>query len=495
MNFFPLDPALKDALSDFSNHIQIVLILTFSDLQTLTITHENLKTAQVTSRTTQDGVILTTGELTFTLPEGSTPQSVTKGEIHLSAGACGINLHRFTMTPDEKNLKHLQEGGRDDLYRLFLEDSLARIKRTKNLRDWTSAETLVDSAVCDKEHPEKSLFHTLALKAGVPPGEIDCVSIPLTVPYAKLIRSPYAELCDLARAMHARLSSGTDKTLILSDSRYQEETPDETEIPTLEETLFYHLSTHTAGDNLYNDIRLKWNKPVHLSYQTLWIYQDEPVQYDGSLNPSYPFSLSGVKRDIETNPTYQAPYTAALPGGEKKPVVYANNISRQDEVENRMITDFSALTITHYDTTTYPDRALINLECTADDRLQNLFIEGAPIVVLSNQACYRRDQESIDQNGLKILNHTGKYFLDQEVNGTPHFEDWTNHTLFTHKEPRRRFTGKTQHGLFYPRVGARTYLSLETGETPLTRVTELILTYSVKEGFTAQITLEEEKES
>jgi len=374
MNFFPLDPALKDALSDFSNPILIALTLTLSDQQTLTIPHENLKTAQITSFSNQDGIILTTGELTFTLPEGSAPQIVIKAEIHLSSGAYSLTLHRFTMIPDEKNLQHLQEGGQDDLYRLFLEDSLARIKRTRNLRDWTSTETLVDSAACDKEHPEKSLFHAMALKAGVPPGEIDCVSIPLTVPYAKPTRSPYAELCDLTRAMHARLSSGTDKTLILSDSRYQQEESDETEIPTLEEKLFYHLATHTA-----------------------------------------------------------------------------------------------------------------------DDRLQNLFIEGAPTVVLSNQACYRRDQESIDQNGLKILNHTGKHFLDHEVNGIPHFEDWTTHTLATNKEPRRRFSGETQHGLFYPRVGSKTYLSLETGETPLTRVTELKLTYSVKEGFTAQITLEEEK--
>lgn len=490
MNFFSLDPALEAALITGSNPIIVKALLIFTDLSEITVPHDEFTHIEIHSRYAAPGVIITTGELFFRLPKDFTYRKVNEIKIAFSCGSCGIYLTRFSFTPDKANLRFIREGGRDNLYALRVEDTTARIKNSANIRDWTTDELLIDSVVCDKENPEGSLFHVMAQKAGIPSSDIDCVSIPLLVPFAKLIRSPWEELKDLTCAIHATLYAGTDKALILTSSRYQLDTEEPDAIPMLDENLFYKLTEKLAGEKQYNDIRLKWNKPERLPHQTLWTYADEPVQYDEALKASYPFRLAGEKREIETNPQYQAPYNAVDSAGKNFPVVYADELSPREEVAARMETLNSGITICQYDTASFPDRALIQLSCSQDDQLSNLTIEGRPLVVKTNQACYRRDEEAISRDGLRILNQTGKYFLDAEVNGKPHFEDWTDHTLSASKDEKRIFKALSQYGLFFARVGAKANL-IQKEKSPLTQVTDLKITYNREEGYENSLTLEE----
>jgi len=490
MNFLKLDPALETAIYNGTYPVLIRILLIFTDLSELTISHKNLQTLKIHSRYASPGVIITTGELLFSLPEDFTYLKVKEITLSFSCGSCGIYLTRFTFIPDEANLRFIKEGGRNNLYSLRVEDNTAHIKSSTNIRDWTTEELIIDSVVCDKEHPTVSLFHIMALKAGIPASDIDCISINLPVPYAKLTRSPWEELKDLTRAMHATLYSGTDKSLILSGSRYQAETDDPEEIPSLNETLFYKLTENLIGDKQYNDIRLKWNKPVRLPHQTLWTYSDEPAQYDKNLKASYPFRLNGEKREIETNSDYEAPYTAVDAEGNAHRVVYADELNPQEEVTARMETQNDNISIVKYDRTTYPDRAMINLSCNQDDELSSLTIEGRPLVMKTNQACYRRDEEAIARDGLKILNQTGKYYLDAETNGIPHYEDWTDHTLETSMNEKHSYQGLSQYGLFFTQVGAKVNL-IQKDKSPLTRITDILISYNTEEGYENTLTLEE----
>ncbi|MCK5674442.1 MAG: hypothetical protein KAH95_13770, partial [Spirochaetales bacterium] len=290
-----------------------------------------------------------------------------KIKIFFTVGETGRYLHRFTMYTSPKGFMRITEGGRTDKVEVFLEDFPGRLKRTGGFKDWSEAEVLTDIKFADKEDTENSLLYRIAAKGNVTADEIDSCTVLLSLPYIRLTKDPWEELCELAKASFALLEGGTDKKIIFSASPYQTGASVPDEVEHLDIELFYKVEIEDALDVFNNDVRLRWNKPERLEKQILWRYDDPPIFYDASLKKSYPFKLLGEKREIEVvDIPYYAPYTAKLSDGKELRAVFADMLDSAADVEARMVTDAAGLTVEEYDTDSYPEKAIIKLVCTED---------------------------------------------------------------------------------------------------------------------------------
>jgi hypothetical protein len=280
----------------------------------------------------------------------------------------------------------------------------------------------------------------------------------LSLPYVKLSKSPWEELCDLTNASLAILESGVDKKLIFSGSPYQDEGSEEDEPYPLDESMYYSLETEDAGYELYNDIRLRWNKPERLERQEIWRYNSMPVEFDEDLSPMYRFSVSGEKRDIEAVGGMQACYSVPAEGFENSPVVYADELDDLAAVQAGMVCDGAGLAVSLLDTESYSDRAVVGVTCSADDTLRELTISGRPVVMRLNQSCYLRDEDSIEAYGHRVLNVTGRYFSDEVVEGgLSHWEDWANVQLKKSAWDKMRDKPQSESFQLHLRVGSTVF--------------------------------------
>ena len=496
MGFFELDPSLEAAVFDPEKVVKVRLELENETGAFTPITEEAILEAIFTSGFDLKGGIVSRGHVIIDesiqpLP----PFKETEGEIKVlfTAGETGRYLHRFTMYTDLKGFMRITEGGRTDKVEIFLEDFPCRLKRTGGFKDWSEAEVLTDIKFADKEDTENSLLYRIAAKGDVAPDEIDSCTVLLTLPYIRLTKDPWEELCELAKASFALIEGGTDKKIIFSASPYLTGEPEPAEAELLDLELFYKVEIEDALNVFNNDVRLRWNKPERLERQILWRYDDPPIFYDVDLKKSYPFKLLGEKREIELEDLpYYAPYTAKLSDGKELRVVFADMLDTAAEVTAGMVTDTPGLSVEDYDTTTYPEKAIIRLACSGDTELYELTISGRPIVVKANYSCYRRDTESIDAYGLKVMNATGKYFSDEEVLGKTHYQEWTERTLLLRKQRRRRIRLKSEYGLFHARVGAKTTMTGIEDAGISCSVEHLKFTYRKDKGFTAFFRMLEE---
>jgi hypothetical protein len=74
------------------------------------------------------------------------------------------------------------------------------------------------------------------------------------------------------------------------------------------------------------------------------------------------------------------------------------------------------------------------------------------------------DNIAVNTYGLAVLNITGSYFSDYDINGIPHYEDWVIRELAERLQNRREFTVKTHRGLFNARVGANVKVKMRNEE-------------------------------
>jgi hypothetical protein len=317
------------------------------------------------------------------------------------------------------------------------------------------------SVVCDKSQPEKSLVHGIAERAGLSVNDIDCSTIPVTLPFVRLRRNIWAELSSLAAAYRCHLECAPEKPLVFAHSIYQTEPLADNEYSYVftGEDIFYLRITDRA--ELYrNSIRLKVNMPVSLERQEIWRYDESPVFYDEFLQPYYPFRYPLV-RESETR-RYEARYkikeknekTHLRSGINERPVVFADEIDTQEEAENRLCYDGGSFSYSHYDVTSNSDRAILTLQKENDGDLYNATIHGRPIVLDLNRSSFLTDSEAAAVYGTVALNVTGSYFSEYEIDGKPHYEDWVIRELAERLQNRREFTVKTHRPLFHARVGA-----------------------------------------
>jgi hypothetical protein len=306
-----------------------------------------------------------------------------------------------------------------------------------------------DNGIQDIRGPGRKRFVRLGLRDL----SIDCSTIPVTLPYARLKKNIWAELSELATAYRCHLECAPEKPLVFAHSPYQAEPlqADDYSYTFSGENIFYLQKTAKA--ELYrNTVRLKLNIPVELEKQEIWRYDEPPVLYNDNLQAHYPFKYPLV-REIEAG-EYEGRYRIIEPGGKERAVVYADRIDTQEEAESRLEYDGGPFAYSVYDITTHHDRAILTLGKEADGDLYKAAVYGRPIVLDLNRSCFLRDADGIAAYGTAALNVSGSYFSEYEIGGKPHYEDWVSRELAERIQDRREFTVKTHRGLFNARAGA-----------------------------------------
>jgi hypothetical protein len=368
-------------------------------------------------------------------------------------------FERFVFYIDDKGIQDVRGPGRKRFVRLGLRDLSAKLRRTDEARDWTAPAVFAYSVVCDKTQPEKSLVHGIAQRAGLGVGDIDCCTVPVTLPYSRLDKDIWTELSALARAYRCHLECAPEKPLVFAHSPYQREPllEDEYSYTFAGEDIFY-LRKISRAELYRNTVRLKINMPVSLEKQELWRYAEPPVLYDEFLQAHYPFKAPLV-REIEAG-EYEARYRIVEANGKERAVVYADQIDTKEEAETRLEYEGGPLPYSVYDVSSHADRAILTFHREADGDLYRAAIHGRPIVLDVNRSCFLRDDEGVAAHGTAALNVTGPYFSDYEVDGRPQYEDWASRELAERLRERREFVVKTHRGLFHARVGAKAQIAM-----------------------------------
>jgi hypothetical protein len=363
-------------------------------------------------------------------------------------------FERFVLYIDDNGVQDIRGPGRKRFVRLGLRDLSAKLRKTDEARDWKAPAVFTYAVVCDKTQPERSLVHGIAQRAGLGVTDIDCSTIPVTLPYVRLHKDIWAELSELATAYRCHLECAPEKPLVFAHSPYQSEPLEEDDYSyTFTGGDIFYLRKTALAERYRNTVRLKINLPVVFEKQEIWRYGEVPVLYDDSLQARYPFKAP-LMREIEAG-GYEARYRVIEVNGRERPVVYADLIDTREEAESRLEYGGGPFSYSAYDVTSHPDRAILTLHKEAEGDLYKAAIYGRPIVFDVNRSCYLRDDEGIAAYGTAALNITGSYFSEYEINGRPQYEDWVGRELAERIQDRREFTVKTHRGLFNARVGAK----------------------------------------
>ena len=350
------------------------------------------------------------------------------------------------------------------------------------------------SVVCDKGNAEKSLVHAIASRAGISVDDIECSTIPVTLPFVRLRRNVWAELSALATAYRCHLECTPWNKLVFAHSPYQTENyinDDFSHIFTGED--IFYLRKMARADLYRNSIRLKVNLPVSLERQEIWRYDEGPVFYDEDLKPYYPFRSPFV-REIEAR-RYEANYRVIDECGKQRAVIFADEIDTQEEAERRLDYSGGAFSYSYYDIAANYDKAVVSLQKEADGDLYKAAIYGRPIVLDLNRSCFMRDSEAVNLHGTFALNVTGMYFSEYAVGvqagaKVPQYEDWVMRELAERIQHRREFTVKTHRGLFNARCGASVKIAL-ANETLAGTVNAFSFRYKRDEAFAATFRISE----
>jgi hypothetical protein len=339
----------------------------------------------------------------------------------------------------------------------------ARLRKTDEARDWRAQAVFTYSVICDKTQPGRSLVHGIAQRAGLGVTDIDCSTIPVTLPYVRLKKDIWTELSSLTTAYRCHLECAPEKPLVFAHSPYQSEPlhEDDYSYTFTGETIFYLRKTAKA-EQYRNTVRLKVNLPVALEKREIWRYEEPPILYDEFLQSHYPFKAPLV-REIEAGP-YEAHYRIIDGSGKGRAVVYADDIDTKGEAENRLEYEGGPLAYSAYDVTAHTDRAILTLHKEADCDLYKAAIYGKPIVLDLNRFCFLHNSEGIAAYGTAALNITGSYFSEYEINGKPQYEDWAIRELAERIQNKREFTVKTHRGLFNARVGTKVKIKIKNEE-------------------------------
>ena len=381
--------------------------------------------------------------------------------VSFSIGEGLSYFQRFVFYIDSKGIQDIRGPGRKQYVRLDLRDLSAKLRKTDEAKDWMAPAVFTYSVVCDKSIPGKSLVHGIAQRAGLSVSDIDCSTIPVTLPFVRINKNIWVELSSLATAYRCHLECPTEKPFVFAHSPYQVEGQSETDYSyTFSGENIFYLRKIAKAELYRNTVRLKVNMPVSLEKQEIWRYDDPPVFYDDFLQAHYPFKFPLV-REIEGG-SYEARYKVIDVSGKERNVVFADQIDTQEEAENRLDYDGGVFSYSQYDITAYHDRAILTLSKEADGDLYKAAIYGRPIVLDLNRSCFLKDTEEVNNFGTVALNVAGSYFSEYEINGRPQYEDWVIRELAERLQSRREFTVKTHRALFNARVGAKVKVEVKS---------------------------------
>jgi len=470
MKFYDIDHALQEAIAAGDKAVRLKIEIAFAGHFESVFEQDIIEAAfyslkEVSGGTSARGEILLNNQYGIYAYTGAVPGTQVKVSFSLGEGL--PYFQRFNFYIDDKGIQDVRGPGRRRFALIGLRDLSYKLRKTDESRDWTAPAVFTYSVICDKTQPEKSLVHGIAQRAGLSVNDIDCSTIPVTLPYVKLRRNIWTELSSMATAYRCHLECPVEKPLVFAHSPYQTEPlQDDVISHTFTGESIFYLRKIARSELYRNSIRLKVNMPVSLEKQEIWRYDENPVIYDDYLQAHYPFKFPLV-REIEAG-KYEAKYKIKDADGKERNVVFADLIDTQEEAESRLEYDGGDFSYSHYDITTNHDRAILTLQKDNDGDLYQAAIFGRPIVLDLNRSCFMRDVEAVETYGTVALNVTGSYFSEYEIvrgNVTlAHYEDWVVRELEERLQNKREFTVKTHRALFNARVGAKVEIKMKNEE-------------------------------
>ena len=185
--------------------------------------------------------------------------------------------------------------------------------------------------------------------------------------------------------------------------------------------------------------------------------------------------------------------TAKNEEGKTRNVVWADSLTTEQEFIDDMIVseESEKLGVIQFDTTTYKDRAVIQL--TRNNNLIALYkaaIYGSAIISETNFSVYVKDDEEIARYGQIAKNITSKFLSDDEIEGTPFYERRANDLLRECVNKKSGWYVTTFLCLVGARVGA--FMNIRLNENKAfkkVRIDELTLRYKKDCAFSTELWL------
>lgn len=495
MKFYELPPAVNNSIqnTDIRPYVRILFELNDEDLF---IPNSDILECVITSYKSVDGGIINNGYITLNNKKGlytqeANPELTT--DLHVQIWYCFGNnentFHRFSLIVDENGFQNQETGFLDKTTTVKLVDLSTKLDSKKTQKNWTDTQTVVHSVVCDKENPDNSLVHIIAKRAGLEPSQINCGHLPFNLPFTFIDNTAWKELCALARAYNACVECGKDMALSFTESPYDtENTYSEDSEFFLTEKDITHFRFFNNNESYANSIRLKYTRYVETERQELWTYDDSPVWFNENMEPYYPFT--GDTRKIISDNDYTAIYTAKNKDGKTRNVVFAEEIDDVETFLNNMITeDNKKFEVIQYDTTTYKDRAIIQLSRNGElIGLYKASIYGKAIISETNFSCFVKDDSEIKEHGQIVKNVTSKYLSDDLIENVPFYEHRANDLLNESKKDTKGYYLTTYLPLIHARVDACMDIRLRTdGNVKKVRLEEITFRYKKEAAFSTEM--------
>ena len=426
MRFYELPPEVESKIRDTESRpfVRVVFELAGGDVY---ICDSDVLDCVMTSYKSEDGGIINLGELLLDNTSGEYDfernEELVPGlgvQIWYCFGERTNTFFRFHMFVDDDGFQIQETGFSNKTCKIKLVDLSKKLDDTKLQRNWTDVQVVVHSVVCERLHPENSLVHIIAARGGITPSEINCGTLLFDVPYVVIAGSAWKELCALAKAYDAVVECGKDLTLSFIESPYdgEKEFYDESDYE-LTENDITHFRFFNNREKYANNVRLKYTRYLQTERQELWSYSDAPVWYDEDIQPYFPFTDDS--RKIISDTDYQAIYTAKNDEGKTRNVVYADQIDSEETFLDAIeVTGEDKPVVVQYDTTTYRDRAIVQLG--RDGKLIGLrkaSITGRAIISEPNYSVFVKDDDEIIAHGQIVKNVTSKFLSDDLYEGEP----------------------------------------------------------------------------
>lgn len=369
-------------------------------------------------------------------------------------GNTETSLHRFTLYVDSKGFQLSLIGSKERTCTIELVDFSYYLKQTETKKDWTQTEKVTHCVIADKSQIKDSLVHIIAENADLTISDIDASFLPMSLDYVELSGSVWEELSLLAIAYKTHLECGVDAILTFGYSSYDDTfIQDQTELEILTSTDIFSITRFGKLANYKNTLRMKWTNYVFIDERVrLWTYTDEPVVYNSNNEASYHFVKNS--RDIEKYAQYETPYCYVDNTGRNYTVVHAEDVFDKTEFENNIVVNGEQLNVLIYDTNTYKNKALVQLQATAPTILKKCEIWGKPIISHTNFSHFIESIQGVLEYGTHVLNVTNKYLSTSEYKGFPFYEIWAYDTLEDVSSIKSGYVIKTNKPLIHLRAGS-----------------------------------------
>ena len=492
MRFYELPPEVENKIRDTDSRpfVRIVFELADDDVY---IPDSEILECVATSYKSEDGGIVNCGELLLKgLYDVEHNAEYTTGlgvQIWYCFGERENTFFRFHLFVDDNGFQSQETGFLNKTTKVRLIDLSSKLDDTKLQHNWTDAQTVIHSVVCDRTNPENSLVHIIAKRGGLNANEINCGTLRFDIPYVVVAGSAWKELCALAKAYDAVVECGKDLTLSFIESPYdvENEYSEESDF-TLDETQITHYRFFNNNDKYANNVRLKYTRYVQNERQELWSYSDAPVWYDEDMKPYYPFTDDN--RAIIKDNDYEAIYTAKNEEGKTRNVVYADQLDSEQDFLNAMeVTGEDKPVIIQYDTITYKDRAIVQLG--RDEKLIGLrkaAITGRAIISETNYSIFVKNDNEIAAKGQIVKNVTSKFLSDDLFEDEPFCQRRAKDLLQECINCKGAYYLTTYLPLIHARVGAFMDIRLNAQSSfKKVRIDELTFRYKKEEAFSSEI--------